>query len=67
MDKPLKNLIEKGLLPNPYEIKPKDYAGLIDIAGDFGRVQHSDVGKLIYLRDGLIYMENDEQKQRRLG
>jgi len=67
MKKPIKTEMQIGTLPNPYEIKPEDLDRHIDIAGDFGRVIFCDVGKLLYLRGGLIQMESDEQKEARLN
>lgn len=36
------------------------------LANSIGYVQKRDVGKRLYLRNGLIYMESDEQYQKRV-
>ena len=58
--------MSSGYLPNPYEIRGADYGRLIDIH-EFGQVTRSDVGKRVYLRDGTLQMENNEQMERRLS
>ena len=52
--------MEKRTLPNPYEIQQTDVGRLLDLH-DFGKVLRADVGKLVYLRKGMIQMENAEQ------
>ena len=64
MKLPIKTEMQYGRLPNPYEIQADDVDRLID--GDFGKVIFCDVGKRVYLRGGIIQMENEEQKQARL-
>ena len=57
----LRRKLEQG--ENPYLIKPEDVGEFFDM--DFGQIQSSDVGKLVYLRNGIVQMENDEQKAKR--
>jgi hypothetical protein len=64
MKRPLKTLMQIGTIPNPYEIKSADVGTVIDY--DFGKVTPVDVGKRIYLRGGVIQMENEEQRADRL-
>jgi len=59
-EKPIIIQMEKKLLPNPYEIQQTDVGRLLDLH-DFGKVLQADVGKLVYLRKGMIQMENAEQ------
>jgi len=59
----LKRLMEKGELPNPYELKKEDVGEFIDLS--FYCALKSDVGRLIFLRDGIIQMESIEQKKKR--
>ena len=64
---PLKNRMERNEISNPYEIKESDIGQFIDLAGDFGCALPSDVGRLIYLRNGIIQMESVEQMNKRKG
>ncbi len=57
---------EKTTLPNPYEIQRSDIGRLIDFSG-FGTVKEFDVGKKLFLKDGHLFMENEEQVTRRKG
>ncbi|MDP1645199.1 MAG: hypothetical protein Q8L71_06805 [Thiobacillus sp.] len=52
--------IDKKILPNPYEIQQTDVGRLLDLH-DFGKVLQTDIGKRVYLRKGIIQMENAEQ------
>lgn len=52
--------MDKKILPNPYEIQQTDVGRLLDLH-DFGKVLQADVGKRVYLRKGMIQMENAEQ------
>jgi len=56
--------MDKKILPNPYEIQQTDIGRLLDLH-DFGKVLQGDVGKLVYLRKGMIQMENAEQWAKR--
>ena len=47
-----------------YEIKPDDAGRVIDLLY-FGRVRAGDIGKLLVISGGLLYMENEEQRTRR--
>ena len=62
---PIKRAMEWNLLPNPYELNTGDIGKLLDF--DFGRVQRSDVGRLVVLRDRIIQMESMEQANKRKG
>ena len=63
----IKIMMEKGILPNPYEITEEDFKShwRIDLGGSFGFVKSFDVGKRVYLRDGILQMENDVQMAER--
>ena len=54
-----------GRLPNPYEIRPGDVGELLDL--DFGTVQPTDVGRLLFLRGRLVQMESIAQREARLA
>ncbi len=56
--------MEQRSLPNPYEIQQTDVGRLLDLH-DFGKVLQADVGKMVYLRKGIIQMENAEQWAKR--
>lgn len=59
---PIIRLMQSHTLPNPYEIKESDIGRLLtEVSGDFGEVIKADVGKRVYLRDGILQMENAEQ------
>jgi hypothetical protein len=59
----IKQMMVKGLLPNPYEITMQDVLehNRLDFGGSFGFVIKCDVGKRVFLTGGIIQMENDEQ------
>lgn len=59
----IKGRMAAGKLPNPYELRSTDVNTLLD--QEFGLVIRPDVGKRVYLRNGIIQMENDEQVKRR--
>jgi hypothetical protein len=60
----IRTKMEKGVLPNPYEIQESDLNKQLDI-WDFGKVTESDIGKLVYLRNEIIQIENNEQMEKR--
>jgi len=60
---PIKRAMEWKLLPNPYELTQEDIGKLLDF--DFGLVQSSDVGRLIYVKNHIIQMESIEQSKNR--
>ena len=54
-----------GELANPYLIQQRDVNTEID--DQLCLVNPTDVGKLLYLRDGFIQIENEEQKDKRVA
>lgn len=60
----IKMKINNGVLPNPYELQESDEGKQLDM-WDFGKVAKSDIGKLVYLKDDIIQMENNEQMNKR--
>lgn len=56
--------IQRGTLPNPYEIRPVDIGETISEV--HGEVVHSDVGKQIQVRRGEVIVEDTQDMIRRL-
>ena len=61
----IKGLMERGKLSNPYELTQQDVGHYL--GGGFDLVISSDVGRLVFLKDDIIQMENDEQMEKRKG
>ena len=57
--------MQRGELPNPYVLSEADLGRQIDIVYGMGVVKPFDVGKRVYLRNGYLQMENDDQVRRR--
>lgn len=55
----------KGEIAFPYEIKETDVGKMLDAY--FGDIHPTDVGKLLFMRRGIIQMENTEQMNKRKG
>lgn len=49
----------------PYEIKKEDVGRSFGVFTGFGRVQEVDVGKLVFIKDNTVLMENEEQMKKR--
>jgi hypothetical protein len=60
MTMPVNERIKRGWLPNGYEIVPEDIGETLDLLY-FGKVQRSDVGRKVYVRDGQTYIESRDQ------
>jgi len=59
---PGKTIIKMGLCPHCEQELPP-----IDLGPVLGYVQPCDVGKRVYLVDGIIQVESNEQRDRRLS
>lgn len=55
--------METGKLSTSYELRKEDVGHLLDL--DFGQVQQVDVGKMVFLRDGILQMEDEDQMRKR--
>ena len=65
MRKKIRNLqheIESGCIPSGYSLKWEDVGHVL---GDLGHVLLVDVGKRIFLHNGILQMENAEQRDNR--
>jgi hypothetical protein len=60
MNIPINKRIQRGWLPNGYEVQPEDVGKVLDFSY-FGKVQKSDVGRKVYVRDGQTYIESRDQ------
>lgn len=70
----IRRAIEWAAKTRPYyEIQPQDvgkrsihaFGSSWSVAGFIGRIFRGDVGKRVYLRDGVLSVENDEQLRAR--
>lgn len=64
----IQSLMERGALPNPYEITAQDFFEHMRIGhlgGGWDFVQKIDIGKRVYLRGKFLQMENDQQMETR--
>lgn len=64
----IQGLMERGIIPDPYEITKEDFLEhnrIDNLGGSFGFVQKSDIGKRIFFRGGVLQMENDLQYNER--
>ena len=57
--------LRKKTIQNGYALQDSDVGSELDREYGFGKVLKNDVGKKVYLNNGIFSMENDDQRDKR--